>query len=203
MKKMLYLAMLVCSLNAMDESIVNDVDSVVRGHVIVKYGDKEYLYSYRVPEENENFLIETNGCDLDSEREHAYLSGMCDVLRDLGYGMLDLRRLEQNIAEVHGHEESHFKHTWNPCDSEQKVRETVPVSLVFSSSRKGIASPCLVPILPNGHTLELLSNLKNRTAAHPFIASILSALGKDNKHYVALSFLEKAVLAELQEESGE
>lgn len=167
--------------------------------VVVGDGDEEHTCSYVIPDHATIVEIQTEQNPLDPNHEHAYLSGMCDVIRDLGYGMMDLRRLEENIAAVHGHYDSKFKHAWDSAYTQPLVADSVPVELVFIGSQKRVKSPCMVPHLPEGYKLVLLSNLKDREVALTFAKSLL----KQQKSGLPLSLLEKAVLAELSTQSGE
>ena len=205
MKRILYLSLLVCSLNAMldpsDEDFI-----IIQDHdfVIVQDGQQEHPVAYDIPHDDQRIHIQTDRESLDPNSEHAYLSGACDVLRDLSYGVVDLRRLEENIAEVRGNSTtSKFKHEWDPTHSEPKVHHSVHVSLQFDSSERKIATPCIVPVLPKGFPLVLRSNLRNRAAALSFIKSLLNPSVAENKRTVSLSIMEQAVLAELQQQSGQ
>lgn len=167
--------------------------------VVISDDNEEHVCAYAIPDHAAVLEIETEKNPLDPNHEHAYLSGMCDVLRDTGYGMIDLRRLEENIASVHGHRDSKFKHSWHSAYSEPRVNDSVPVELVFTGSQKKIKSPCMVPHLHADNKLVLLSNLTDRKVAVAFAKALLNQVSSK----LSIAGLERAVLAELDTKSGE
>lgn len=167
--------------------------------IVLEDGAEEHTCLYDSPDHGTVIQIETENAPLDPNHEHAYLSGMCDVIRDTGYGMMDLRRLEENIATVHGHKNSKFQHSWYSAYSEPRVSDSIPVELVFTHSQKKIKSPCMMPHLQTDHRLILLSNLQDREVAVAFAKTLLN----QRSSQLSLARLEKAVLAELDTQSNE
>lgn len=159
------------------------------------------VFSLGASDEIIKIFIEGNSSE---QYEHAILSGILAMYRDLAYGLVDMRQIEQEIACAHGYKDSQFTydHTY-VFDSDRVSRSTVSTAIMVGTSKT--QNPMLMPELKREQELILKSNLKNRIAVFRFLQSALNpsrSLSVDDpakkQRSVFVSHLEHAVFAELE-----
>src|SRR5579872_3192510 len=172
MKRVLFVLLLAGSLKGMDEENAQPVQQSVK--VDDGKSQSPYVLAFDILDENTKVYVDTDGETLDQDMENKYLDGLCTLYGTMSYGAIDLRRLEEQIAKKRGgKKDSRFQHGWDSNHSAKLIQHETVVSPVFIKSEKQIASPCHVPVLTDGTTLRLLSNLRDRWEAIMFVSTIL------------------------------